>query len=94
MDKVKKNKEKKHYWLQFVISALGTAIGVALTFGLNGLLENRKQAQAQRLTNLGLPSDLLTRDIHDCIDALGEITGHISSQDVLNNIFGKFCIGK
>lgn len=44
--------------------------------------------------NLGLPSDLLTRDIHDCIDALGEITGHISSQDVLNNIFSKFCIGK
>ena len=44
--------------------------------------------------NLGLPSDLLTRDIHDCIDALGEITGQISSQDVLNNIFSKFCIGK
>lgn len=43
---------------------------------------------------LGLPSDLLTRDIHDCIDALGEITGQISSQDVLNNIFSKFCIGK
>lgn len=44
--------------------------------------------------NLGLPSDLLTRDIHDCIDALGEITGQISSQDVLNNIFSKFCVGK
>ncbi len=43
---------------------------------------------------LGLPSDLLTRDIHDCIDALGEITGQISSQDVLNNIFSNFCIGK
>ena len=43
---------------------------------------------------LDLPSDLLTRDIHDCIDALGEITGQISSQDVLNNIFSKFCIGK
>lgn len=41
-----------------------------------------------------LPTDLLTRDIHDCIDALGEITGQISSQDVLNNIFSKFCIGK
>lgn len=44
--------------------------------------------------SLELPSDLLTRDIHDCIDALGEITGQISSQDVLNNIFSKFCIGK
>lgn len=44
--------------------------------------------------NQGLPSDLFTRDIHDCIDALGEITGQISSQDVLNNIFSHFCIGK
>ncbi|MCQ2234352.1 MAG: tRNA uridine-5-carboxymethylaminomethyl(34) synthesis GTPase MnmE [Paludibacteraceae bacterium] len=44
--------------------------------------------------NLSLPSDLLTRDIHDCIDALSEITGQISSQDVLNNIFSHFCIGK
>ena len=65
MDKVKKNKEKKHYWLQFVISALGTAIGVALTFGLNGLLENRKQAQAQRLTAI-----MVIHDIDDTIDEL------------------------
>lgn len=41
-----------------------------------------------------LPTDLFTRDIHDCIEALGEITGQISSQDVLNNIFSKFCVGK
>ena len=31
--------------------------------------------------------DLLSRDIHDRIDALGEITGEISNDEVLGNIF-------
>ena len=32
--------------------------------------------------------------VQDCLAALGEITGQITSQEVLNNIFSKFCIGK
>lgn len=43
---------------------------------------------------LELSGDLLSQDIHDCIDALGEITGKISSDEVLGNIFSHFCIGK
>ena len=54
-----------NYWLQFVISVLGTAIGVALTFGLNGRLESRKQAQAQRLTAI-----MVIHDIDNTIDEL------------------------
>jgi len=27
-------------------------------------------------------------------DALGEITGQVTSQDILDAIFGQFCIGK
>ena len=33
-------------------------------------------------------------DLQDCLEALGEVTGRISSQEVLNTIFSKFCIGK
>jgi tRNA modification GTPase len=44
--------------------------------------------------DLGLSGDLLSRDIHDCIDALGEITGEISNDEVLGNIFEHFCVGK
>lgn len=42
----------------------------------------------------GTPADLLAIDIRQTIYHLGEITGQISSDDVLNNIFSKFCIGK
>ena len=41
-----------------------------------------------------LSGEFLSMDLQDCLTALGEITGQISSQEVLNNIFAKFCIGK
>jgi tRNA U34 5-carboxymethylaminomethyl modifying GTPase MnmE/TrmE len=28
------------------------------------------------------------------IDALGEITGEVTSRDILNQIFSQFCVGK
>lgn len=40
------------------------------------------------------PTDLIAVDIKSAIQSLGEITGKIYTQDILNNIFGKFCIGK
>lgn len=42
----------------------------------------------------GLTNDLLALDIRDCMSYLGEITGQISNDEILGNIFGKFCIGK
>ena len=42
----------------------------------------------------GLSGELLAMDLHDALDALGEITGQVSSQEVLNTIFERFCIGK
>lgn len=41
-----------------------------------------------------LPGDLLTPDIRRCLHYIGEITGDISNEDVLDYIFSKFCIGK
>jgi tRNA modification GTPase len=42
----------------------------------------------------GISSEFIAMDLHDCLDAIGSITGQIYSQDVLNNIFSKFCVGK
>ncbi|MBQ8779693.1 MAG: tRNA uridine-5-carboxymethylaminomethyl(34) synthesis GTPase MnmE [Alistipes sp.] len=42
----------------------------------------------------GLPSDLLSEEIRQVLYHLGSITGEISSEDILQNIFSKFCIGK
>ena len=38
--------------------------------------------------------ELLSVDLHDAADALGEIIGSITSDDVLERIFSEFCIGK
>jgi len=41
-----------------------------------------------------IPSDLIAIDIRQALHYLGSITGEITSDDILGNIFGKFCIGK
>ncbi len=42
----------------------------------------------------GITSDFVAMDIRRALAFLGEITGEISTDDLLGNIFGKFCIGK
>ena len=51
------------------------------------------QAALNALRN-GLPTDLLSEDIRQVLYHLGTITGEITSEDVLQNIFSRFCIGK
>ena len=42
----------------------------------------------------GLPSDLIALDLRYALHHLGEISGEISTDDLLGEIFSKFCIGK
>ncbi len=41
-----------------------------------------------------IPTDLVASDIRSALYYLGEITGEVTTEDILGNIFGKFCIGK
>lgn len=41
-----------------------------------------------------LSGDLIAQDLRETIFHLGTITGNITSQDILTNIFSRFCIGK
>ncbi len=42
----------------------------------------------------GLSGDFIAQDIRETLHHLGEITGTITSQDILTSIFSRFCIGK
>ena len=52
-------------------------------------LEEVKMGLTQQLTN-----EFLVVDIHRATYALGEITGEITTEELLGEIFSKFCIGK
>lgn len=41
-----------------------------------------------------ISSDIISLDLRACIESLAEITGDITSDDTLHNIFKNFCIGK
>ncbi len=42
----------------------------------------------------GLPMDLIAIDLKEALDALSEVTGEISTEDLLDHIFKNFCVGK
>ena len=71
----------------------------------DNLVTNARHAQALRSSaeslrevekGLGqlLPTDLVAEDLRAALRTLGSITGEISTDEVLGEIFGKFCIGK
>lgn len=41
-----------------------------------------------------VPLDIISMDIQEAIEALGEITGEVTTDDILDRIFGTFCVGK
>ena len=41
-----------------------------------------------------MPMDLISVDLKEALDSLSEITGEISSEDILDHVFGNFCVGK
>jgi len=42
----------------------------------------------------GIPIDLLAEDLHEALDALGEMVGMVGRADILNLVFSNFCVGK
>ena len=50
--------------------------------------------EACRAYEESMPLDCITIDIMNCADYLGQITGESVSEDVMHEIFSRFCIGK
>lgn len=62
---------------------------------LEALLNARNCLQKVRDSlSLSLPSDLAAEDLRAALSSLSSITGEITTDEVLGEIFGKFCIGK
>jgi len=60
------------------------------------ILKNAHEAILRVVNGLdsGITGDFLAQDIRECLHYLGEITGEISTDEVLGHIFKNFCIGK
>ena len=61
----KKKKRRVSLWMQLLISIVGTAIGVGLTFAVNNWMDNRKKEETQRLMAI-----MVIHDIDESINSL------------------------
>lgn len=59
-------------------------------------LENviRSLTEAAGSVEKGLSGEFISVDLRSAMSHLGEITGEVTNDEILNNIFGSFCIGK
>jgi tRNA modification GTPase len=81
-------------------TAIGERIHLDATVVTNtrhyeSLMKVREHMEAvDRGLGEGISGDFLAMDLRSAIHWLGTITGEISTEDLLGNIFGRFCIGK
>lgn len=54
----------------------------------------RHLSQARRGLKKGRPLELVSVDVKAALSALGEVVGEVTSEQVLDTIFSRFCIGK
>jgi len=60
--------------------------------GLEQALQSLEKARESLDT--GLSSEFVAVDLRQALDHLGEIIGEVTTEDILGNIFSRFCIGK
>ena len=51
-------------------------------------------SKAEEALEMNMPVDIITIYIKEILEDLGEITGDVVTEDVINEIFSKFCLGK
>ena len=50
--------------------------------------------KAKEALEINMPIDIITIYIKEILEDLGEITGEVVTEDIINEIFSKFCLGK
>ncbi len=80
-------------------------VGERLTAGEGVLLSRARHLEqvtdaiealerARNAIDQGMEHEFVAVDLREALDALGEIVGHVSTEDILGNIFSEFCVGK
>jgi tRNA modification GTPase len=75
------------------VAAGDTIVANARHYEALGKASEALEAALKGLEN-NVTGDFLAMDIRRALSYLGEITGEITTEDLLGNIFGRFCIGK
>jgi len=50
--------------------------------------------QTRKAVDTGMPVDIIAQELQTALHALGEITGEVTSEDILDSVFSGFCVGK
>jgi tRNA modification GTPase len=50
--------------------------------------------RAHSAANAGAPGEIVSLELHEALQAIGEVTGETVDEDLLERIFSRFCIGK
>ena len=58
------------------------------------VLARNAMARANDSIDKGLPLDLAAIDLRDAVASLKQMTGEDVSEEIINTVFGKFCVGK
>ena len=77
-------------------NSLGAGV-VALTQRHQVILERVEETLKQTeqlLDDPGAPAELLAATMRNALDALGELVGRVTPDDVLDHVFARFCVGK
>ena len=59
---------------------------------ISNAITNIKKAKEQMRLNMTI--DIITIYINDVLENLSEITGEFVTEEIINDIFSKFCLGK
>lgn len=89
------------------VEALRAALAGMLSggHGLAGAVANRRHAEAleraraalgraRTVAMAGAPGEIVALELREALGALGEVSGRALGEDILERIFGRFCIGK
>ncbi len=81
---------------KFALGSVGSGdVYVSNTRQRDSLVKARRALKlALEGAESGMPFDLLRIDLEDALSALGEVTGQTVQEEIIDNVFSRFCVGK